>query len=39
MLATMLGTFLTHLAYGLWFMAGLLAPRLSRREEQSGTKT
>jgi glycosyltransferase involved in cell wall biosynthesis len=38
MLATMLGTFLTHLAYGLWFMAGLLAPRLSRREEQSGPK-
>jgi hypothetical protein len=33
----MLGTFLTHIAYGLWFLAGLLAPRLSRREERQGS--
>ncbi len=36
--ATMLGTFLTHIAYGLWFLAGLLTPRLSRREEQAAPK-
>ena len=31
---TMLGTVLTHYAYGIYFLMGLLAPRLSRREEK-----
>jgi glycosyltransferase involved in cell wall biosynthesis len=35
MLWTMLGTLLTHYAYGLYFLLGLMAPRLSRREEQA----
>ncbi len=32
---TMLGTILTHFAYGVYFVVGLLAPRLTRREEQA----
>jgi len=33
---TFIGTVLTHYAYGIYFIIGLLAPRLSRREERKG---
>jgi glycosyltransferase involved in cell wall biosynthesis len=33
--ATILGTILTHYAYGIYFIIGLLSPRLNREEEKS----
>lgn len=35
-LPTMLGTLLTHCAYGIYFLIGLCAPRLSKKEEGEG---
>jgi len=34
---TMLGTVLTHFAYGIYFFLGLMAPRLSKKEEKKGS--
>ncbi len=31
---TMLGTILTHFGYGIYFLIGLLSPRLSKKEEK-----
>jgi hypothetical protein len=33
--ATILGTIMTHYAYGIYFIIGLLSPRLNKEEEKS----